>query len=71
MEKSYVTNLSASAANQPTTKLTKGEVLRKRKMSSLAVLNHPCVRNALLEFDSTCHVNRRFIIVFTVLTTGP
>jgi hypothetical protein len=37
---------------QPTNKkLTKGGVLRKSKTSSLARLNHSCVRNALLEVD--------------------
>jgi hypothetical protein len=35
--------------NQPTKKLTKGGVLRKRQTSSLARFNHSCVRNALLE----------------------
>jgi hypothetical protein len=33
-------------SNQPTEKLTKGGVLRKRTSSSLARLNHSCVRNA-------------------------
>jgi hypothetical protein len=36
-------------SNQPTKKLTKGGVLRKRQTSSLARFNHSCVRNALLE----------------------
>jgi hypothetical protein len=35
--------------NQPTKKLTKGGVLRKRQTSSLARFNHSCVRDALLE----------------------
>jgi hypothetical protein len=35
--------------NQPTKKLTKGGVLRKRETSSLARFDHSCVRNALLE----------------------
>jgi hypothetical protein len=35
--------------NQPTKKLNKGGVLRKRDTSSLARLDHSCVRNALLE----------------------
>jgi hypothetical protein len=35
--------------NQPTKKLTKGGVLRKRQTSSLARFDHFCVRNALLE----------------------
>jgi hypothetical protein len=35
--------------NQPTKKLTKGGVLRKRHTSSLARFDHSCVRNALLE----------------------
>jgi hypothetical protein len=34
---------------QPTKKLNKGGVLRKRRTSSLARFNHSCVRNALLE----------------------
>jgi hypothetical protein len=40
---------SAPCLNQPTKKLTKGGVLRKRNTSSLARFNHSCVRNALLE----------------------
>jgi hypothetical protein len=36
-------------ANQPTKKLTKGGVLRKRETSCLARFDHSCVRNALLE----------------------
>jgi hypothetical protein len=35
--------------NQPTKKLTKGGVLRKRQTSSLARFNHSGVRDALLE----------------------
>jgi hypothetical protein len=35
--------------NQPTKKLTKGGVLRKRQTRSLARFDHSCVRNALLE----------------------
>jgi hypothetical protein len=34
---------------QPTKNLTNGRVLRKRKTSSLARLNHFCVRNTQLE----------------------
>jgi hypothetical protein len=35
--------------NQPTKRLTKGGVRRRRETSSLAGSNHSCVRNALLE----------------------
>jgi hypothetical protein len=35
---------------QPTKKLTKGGVPRKRKMSSLATVNHYCVLNAKLDW---------------------
>jgi hypothetical protein len=38
-----------SSTNQPTKRLTKGEVRRRRETSSLAGSNHSCVRNALLE----------------------
>jgi hypothetical protein len=41
--------LLSSHLRQPTKKLTKGGVLRKRQTSSLARFNHSCVRNALLE----------------------
>jgi hypothetical protein len=37
------------STNQPTKKLTKGGVLRKRETSSLARFDHSCVRSALLE----------------------
>jgi hypothetical protein len=41
--------LNTATINQPTKKLTKGGVLRKRQTSSLARFNHSCVRDALLE----------------------
>jgi hypothetical protein len=37
--------------NQPTKKLSKGGALSKRKTSSLAILNHSCLRNAQLDFE--------------------
>jgi hypothetical protein len=40
---------SQSLTNQPTKRLTKGGVRRRRETSSLARSNHSCVRNALLE----------------------
>jgi hypothetical protein len=39
----------AEPTNQPTEKLTKGGVLRKRKTPSLATLDHSCIPKALLE----------------------
>jgi hypothetical protein len=41
--------LANQPTNQPTKKLTKGGVLRKRQTSSLARFDHSCVRNAFLE----------------------
>jgi hypothetical protein len=43
------TNETTESTNQPTKKLTKGGVLRKRQTSSVARFDHSCVRNALLE----------------------
>jgi hypothetical protein len=44
-----MTKTDDKTTNQPTKKLTKGGVLRKRHTSSLARFNHSCVQNALLE----------------------
>jgi hypothetical protein len=39
------------SANQPTKKLTKGGILCKRKVSSIANLTHSCARNAYLGLE--------------------
>jgi hypothetical protein len=44
----YLT-LSNEPTNQPTKRLIKGGVRRRRETSSLVRSNHSCVRNALLE----------------------
>jgi hypothetical protein len=46
-----VANCTFNTSNQPTRKLTKGGVLRKRKFSSFARLNHYFIRNAKLESE--------------------
>jgi hypothetical protein len=53
--------------NQPTKKLTKGRVRRRRETSSLVRFNHSCVRNALLEMVNGAKLKLGILLTLTGL----